>query len=104
MSNRIFQLEQLLRETPDDEFLQHALGLEYQKSGDYLKAIAIFEALLTKAPDYLGSYYQIAKLFERTGNMEKAKTYYQQGMELARREGDQHSFSELSNALEDLEE
>lgn len=104
MASRISQLEQLLAETPGDEFLQHALGLEYQKIGDYSKAITIFEVLLNSSPDYLGTYYQLAKLFERTGNTEKAKVYYQRGMELANKVGDQHSYSELCNALEDMEE
>ena len=39
---RIQKLRQLLEDSPDDSFLQHALGLEYVKQGDDAQAETVF--------------------------------------------------------------
>jgi tetratricopeptide (TPR) repeat protein len=100
--DRIQQLQAFLAANPSDSFLRHALGLEYSKLGDEHKAREVFEALLAENPAYVGTYYQLGKLLERTGEVEEAIRVYQKGLEMARAAGDQHAYNELQAALEDL--
>jgi Tfp pilus assembly protein PilF len=99
---RIDKLKQYLDASPNDSFLQHALALEYIKTGDDNQAQQLFENILTRDPKYVGTYYHLAKLFERNGNNEQAIQWYEKGMVAAKDAGDQHSYNELQAAYEDL--
>ncbi|HOA38706.1 MAG TPA: tetratricopeptide repeat protein [Flavihumibacter sp.] len=103
MTDRITKLRGFLATNPSDAFLQHALALEWIKAGDEPQARAVFEKLLGETPGYVGSYYHLAKLLERQGETEGAINWYQQGMEAAQKAGDQHAYSELRSALEELQ-
>src|SRR6185295_18502118 len=96
------KLKQLLEAEPHDSFHNHALALEYIKVGDDMLARKLFEDLLARDPGYIGTYYHLAKLLERAGDIEEAISVYEIGMECARIAGDQHSFGELKSAYEEL--
>jgi predicted Zn-dependent protease len=100
--DRIARLKELLNTQPDDPFLQHALALEHIKSGDDSTARSLFEALLAKDPAYVGSYYHLAKLLERQGDEAAAIATYEKGMAVAKAAADNHAFSELRSAYEEL--
>jgi Tfp pilus assembly protein PilF len=100
---RIEKLKEFILTNPDDPFLQHALALEYIKVGDDSKARQLFEELLMNTPSYVGSYYHLAKLLERTGERQKAAEWYVKGMEAAKAAGDNHALNELRMAYEDME-
>ncbi|QEC67003.1 tetratricopeptide repeat protein [Panacibacter ginsenosidivorans] len=100
--DRIQKLLDFLQTSPNDNFLKHALALEYIKINDPAKARSLFEEILTKSPDYVGSYYQLAKLLEQTGEKENAITWYEKGMVAAKKAGDDHAYKELQSAYEDL--
>jgi Tfp pilus assembly protein PilF len=99
---RIEKIKEMLRQQPGDSFLQHALALEYIKLGNDEDARLLFEELLNREPGYVGSYYHLGKLLERTGDTERAAKVYQKGMEEARKAGEQHAFGELRGAYEEL--
>ncbi len=100
--DRIEKLKDFLQSSPRDSFLQHALALEYIKLGDDEKARALFEEILNREPAYVGSYYHPAKLLERNHQKEQAIGVYERGMEQARKMGDNHSYSELRSAYDEL--
>ncbi|TDW96773.1 tetratricopeptide repeat protein [Dinghuibacter silviterrae] len=100
--DRIALLKQHLETSPDDPFLQHALALELVKMGDDEGARASFERLLSKDPTYVGSYYHLAKLLERTGHTDEAIAVYERGMDAARASGDRKALGELRSAYEEL--
>ncbi|MGX5819369.1 tetratricopeptide repeat protein [Chitinophaga lutea] len=100
--DRISQLKAFLEGSPGDGFLQHALALEYVKTGDDAAARAVFETLLSAQPDYVGSYYHLGKLLERIGDNAEAVRIYEKGMEVAKAAGDRHAYAELQAAHEDL--
>ncbi|MCZ2222278.1 MAG: tetratricopeptide repeat protein [Chitinophagales bacterium] len=100
--NRIEQLKEFLKSDPKDNFLRHALALENIKLGNDAEAKILFENLLQDSPDYVGSYYHLAKLFERNNEKEKAIECYEKGMAAAKKANDQHSYNELQAAYEDL--
>jgi Tfp pilus assembly protein PilF len=72
------------------------------KAGDEASARQLFEQLLSQDPDYVGSYFHLAGLIERTGDKDLAKQWYQQGMAAAKRAGDDHAYQELAAANEEL--
>ena len=100
--DRITQLKQFLQANPGDNFLKHALALEYIKIGEDGTAKSIFEEILTLDPAYIGSYYHLAKLLERTGDTNAAIAWYEKGMEAAKKAGDKHAYGELRSAYEEL--
>ncbi len=100
--NRIERIQEMLRASPNDNFLRHALALEYIKAGDDGEAEKLFRNILTQSPDYVGSYYHLAKLLERNGNTQEALIWYEQGMQTAKKLNDTHAYNELRTAYEDL--
>lgn len=100
--DRIHKLVQYLQASPNDSFLQHALALEYIKTGNDAEARDLFENILEKDPGYIGSYYHLAKLLERADEIDMAKLWYEKGMEIAKSVGDNHSYNELLAAYEEF--
>jgi Tfp pilus assembly protein PilF len=100
--DRIEKLNEFLQTDPHDSFVQHALALEYIKLEDEAAARKLFEAILERDPGYIGSYYHLAKLLERTGDTEGAIKWYEKGMEAAKRAGESHAYNELKGAYEEL--
>ena len=100
--DRIQKLLDFLQTSPNDNFLKHALALEYIKINEQSKARSLFEDILTQSPDYIGSYYHLAKLLEQTGEKENAINWYEKGMAAAKKVGDNHTYNELQSAYEDL--
>lgn len=99
---RINKLLEFLTVTPKDNFLRHALALEYIKLGETLKARILFTEILTESPTYIGSYYHLAKLLESLEDTTLAIHYYEKGMEEAKKAKDNHTYNELQAAYEDL--
>jgi Tfp pilus assembly protein PilF len=100
--SRIDKIRAMLETQPTDSFLQHALALEYIKLGNEEEARRLFEEILNREPGYIGSYYHLAKLLERTGQTDAAIQVYEKGMEESKKAGDQHALSELRSAWEEL--
>jgi Tfp pilus assembly protein PilF len=100
--DRLEKLRGWLQVQPQDSFLKHALALEYIKIGQDGQARALFEEILQRQPDYIGSYYHLAKLLERLGEKAKARACYEKGMEMAQASNDTHSYLELQRAYEEL--
>lgn len=100
--DRISRIQAFLEQNPGDNFLRHALALEYIKTGKLEAARNLFEAVLTDSPDYVGSYYHLAKLLEQLQQTDLAIQWYEKGMEAAKSAGDNHAFNELRAAYDDL--
>ncbi len=102
--DRIARLKEFLASNPDDSCVQHALALEYVKTGDDAAARKLFENILNTDENYIGSYYHLAKLLERNDEKESAIQWYERGMLKAKENGDMHAYNELMAAWEDLAE
>ena len=100
--DRIAQLNAFLEKSPDDAFVQHALALEYIKRGDDATAKTLFEKVLAQHEDYVGSYYHLAKLLERTGARDAAIAVYEKGLAKTKALGENHAYNELLAAYEDF--
>jgi tetratricopeptide (TPR) repeat protein len=93
--NRLQKLLDFLKNEPNDPFLKYALATEYVNSNDHQKALLYYEDLIANHADYVGTYYHLGKLYEALGRKNEAVKTYQDGMLVARKMNDMHSFSEL---------
>ena len=100
--SRIDKIRAMLETQPADSFLQHALALEFIKLGNEEEARRLFEEILNREAGYIGSYYQLAKVLERTQQTEAAIQVYEKGKKKKKKAGDQHALSELRSAWEEL--
>lgn len=101
-SPRVRQLAKSLKENPDDSFIKFALALELLKQDDVTKAKVLFESILEQDPDYLGVYYHLGKLYERSGRHKDAKRLFTDGIEIAQKQNNERTRQELKEALESL--
>ena len=100
--DRLQRLREMLAQQPTDAFLNHALALEEIKLGNDSSARSLFESILQREPDYIGSYYHLGKLLERQGDESAAIEVYERGMEAAKKRGDHHALNELRGAYDNL--
>lgn len=98
-TNRKSLILEMLKNDASDIFLNYALGMEYIAENDLDKAIFQMEKVLERDPEYLACYYQLGKLYEQKSNLERAKTYYANGLEKAHLRNDLKTQGELSEAL-----
>lgn len=70
---RLQQILDFLKESPQDPFLHYALTMEYVKLEQEEEALHGFEKLISDFPDYIGTYYHFGKFLEK-----KAKLIVQQ--------------------------
>lgn len=99
--DRIEQLLELLRESPEDSFLRYALALEQSKLGNTEKAIENLELVLKNDSGYLAAYYQLGKFYEAVQRPELAKKIFLKGILLAKERGDLKTMTELRTALDE---
>lgn len=103
MSNsKIGQLLEFLKEDPEDSFTLYALALEYEKYDDK-KAKEQYDLLLKEHSDYLATYYQAGKWYEK---LDKgiSKEIYKRGMMVAHKQAKTKTYNELQNALNILQD
>jgi tetratricopeptide (TPR) repeat protein len=84
-------MEKLISKYPDSPLVPDAknrLRMSYEQTGNYKKAIALYEDLFAKNPDitesdqYAALLLGYAKALAETGDTEKAKTIYQKVIDL----------------------
>ncbi len=97
--NRIEQLRTFLQTAPAEPFPRYALALELKGSGDPEGAARELELLVARTPDYLAAYLQLGMILQSLGRATDARSVLEKGQEVARNKGDQHTLSELTNAL-----
>lgn len=103
MSKRLKQIQTLLKDNPNDEFLIYALAKEFESQGDFDQALTVFLNLKQKSPDYEGLYYHLGKLYEKLNLPDKALIVYNEGIEVCKKKSEYHALSELNNAKVNLE-
>jgi thioredoxin-like negative regulator of GroEL len=100
--DRIAQLRKFIAASPDDPFPRYALALELKGKGDARAAAAELEELLGRKPDYLAAYLQLGMLLASLDRTGEARQILVSGQDVARRQNDTHTLSELTQALETL--
>jgi tetratricopeptide (TPR) repeat protein len=99
MNKRLAFLESHVQTPAADSFAFYGLGMEYRKEGRVDDAIATFEKLKTRDPDYLALYLMAGQTLIDAGRGDEAKTWLKTGIEIATRKGDGKTLGELESAL-----
>jgi tetratricopeptide (TPR) repeat protein len=100
-NNRLLQLLNFLAEEPDEPFNIYAVALEYLNI-DVNQAQIYLEKLRTKHPEYVPTYYQLAKLYADKEEISQAKAVYEQGLQVAHNQNDTKAYHELQKAYQQL--
>jgi tetratricopeptide (TPR) repeat protein len=85
-----------------DPFAWYGLGMEYRGLERYHDALATFEALRARNPDYVPMYLMCGQMLEKMGRPADARSWLLLGVEAAHKRGDAHALSELESALQAL--
>lgn len=101
MSTRLDILLKFYDDDPNDPFNIYALAIEYQKT-DPAKARQYFETLLNEHEQYVPTYYHAAKLYQDLGEVERAISTYEKGIEVAKAQNETKAARELKSAYDEL--
>jgi tetratricopeptide (TPR) repeat protein len=85
-----------------DPFVWYGLAMEYRGLERYQDALATFEILRARTPEYVPMYLMCGQMLEKMGLADDARSWLVAGVEAARRKGDAHAQGELESALEAL--
>ena len=100
MSQRLEVLKSLVAQNPSDSFARYGLAMEYANSGNLEEAVSQYSALLAVNANYAAAYYHGGQALEKLGRLDEARVMYREGIEAAKRSGDQHTRGELQVALD----
>jgi len=103
MQNRIEVFEQMLAGDPSDTMVLFGLANEYLKNGEVSKGIKTLETYIETADDEGAAYGMLAKAYEDEGEIEKAKSLLNQGIEVALGHGHPTMAGEFGERLSELD-
>ena len=98
-AERLQKLQEWEALKPTDAFLKFAIAQEFTSNGQDEDALPYLELLVEKFGDYLPTYYQLGKLYERLGKYDNATSTYIQGTEIAKQNKDAKTLRELNEAI-----
>ncbi|HEX2871064.1 MAG TPA: tetratricopeptide repeat protein [Polyangiaceae bacterium] len=99
MNKRLAFLEQHCANPAADSFAFYGLGMEYRKEGRIDDAIATFDKLKAKDPDYVAMYLMAGQTLIDAGRGPEARIWLEAGIAVAQRKHDSHALGELESAL-----
>jgi predicted Zn-dependent protease len=102
-NKRLEMLEKLAGAGKADSFGLYALAMEYRKAGRTGDALATFETLRERDPEYLAMYLMAGQVLADEGRDADARVWLEAGIALATKKGDGKARSELTAALEACE-
>jgi predicted Zn-dependent protease len=101
-SKRLDFLVKMTSSGSDDPFVWYGLAMEYRSLDRRDEALATFEALRSRTPDYVAMYLMCGQMLESMGRPAEARVWLETGIGAARAKGDGHALSELEGALQAL--
>ena len=101
--DKVASLKEILEQDPKNAFARYGLAMEYAGKGETEAALDEFERLLADHPDYTAGYFMSAQTLAKAGREAEAKQRLVDGMECARRTGNQHAAREMQAMLDEME-
>jgi predicted Zn-dependent protease len=98
-SKRLDFLQKLTSSGSADPFAWYGLAMEYRTLERHDEALAAFEALRARAPDYVPMYLMCGQMLEKMGRVEDARGWMAAGVDVAAKKGEAHAAEELQGAL-----
>jgi tetratricopeptide (TPR) repeat protein len=100
--DKIAMLSEILEQNPTDAFARYGLAMEFASQGDTATSIAEFDRLLTQHPEYTAGYFMCAQTLLKAGRETEAKKRLEEGIESAKKSGNEHARNEMQAVLDDL--
>lgn len=94
------QIEEMLKDQPDDSFLNYALAKEHASEGNVDAALQQYSLVIDNFPNEVAAYFQKGQLLAEEDRTDDAREVIEQGMKVARQVGDQHALGEMQGFLE----
>lgn len=102
MTPRMKQIQALLEDDPHDAFLRYGLAMEYASIGDDQTAATQLVALTSEQP-YVPAFLMAGQILNRLGRVAEAVSILQQGIVVAKQEGNSHAEGEMAGLLASIE-
>jgi tetratricopeptide (TPR) repeat protein len=104
MSNkRLAYLEKVTSEGSKDPFAWYGLANEYNGQGRPDDALRTFEKLRELDPAYVPQYLMCGQMLANMKRADEARAWLTQGLEAAKKAGNAHALSEITNVLASLD-
>src|SRR5688572_26405836 len=103
MKTRREMLEEFVAADPNDSFSRYALALELEKEQRALEAVAQFQEVIARDPNYVPAYYHLGRVLMHLQQIEDARAIWHRGIDAASGSGDEKTRKEIEEALEALD-
>ena len=96
----IDKIQAMLQDDPRDCFLRYTLAMEYRKQEENEKSLELLTELANnEEPKYVAAFFMAAQQLVELERLEEARTILRDGIDEARRQGNQHAAAEMSELL-----
>ncbi len=92
----------MLSQDPGNSFVRYGLAQALASNGQYRAAVEQYRELLARDAGYVAAYYHGGQALEKAGDIDGARSLYEEGLEACTRKGDMHTRSEIQAALDIL--
>ena len=102
--DKVAAFTEILTQDPNHAFARYGLAVEYVQRGENDLALAQFDELERRHPDYTASYQMAAQTLIASGQPRQAVERLRAGIASARRTGNQQALAEMEAMLDELTE
>ncbi len=96
------QIEAMLEDEPDDQFLRYSLASELNKEGEHERSLALLRGLMSDETPLVAAFLMAGRHLVELERIDEARTVLRNGVEEARRQGDNHVADEMNDFLDAL--
>ena len=100
--DKIAALTEILTQNPNEPFARYGLALAYASEGRQSEALAEFDQIIQRTPDYVPAYQMSAQELLKANRPDEARTRLESGLLAANRTHNSHAASEMQAMLDDL--
>ena len=101
-ANRVVSVERLADDLYAGAAPVTAVTQVQRQVSELRKALGSASVIETRAPGYLATYLMLGMILQTLGRNDEAREAFVAGQDLARKQGNTHTLSELTSALEQL--
>ena len=99
MSDRVKRIEDMLSQSPDDQFLRYSLAMELRKEGESERCTSLFKGLIADDPPHIPAFLMFAQYCVENSHSDEAASVLREGIESAKAQGELHAAGEMSELL-----
>ncbi len=101
-TSRLDKIETMLRDDPNDQFLQYALAMELDKADRHEESLDRLGRLMREPALMIAAFFMAGQQLARLGRLSDSRSVLRDGIEQARTQNDSHAAAEMSEFLTSL--